>query len=74
MKEPKLSEKQVAILSAARICAQDYVKEVPPLSDEHERRVKDFLSGFFKALKEVGMDITDPSTLSGVDIVDMYEQ
>lgn len=74
MNEPKLSEKQIAILSAARICAQDYVKEVPPLHDEHERRIRDFLSGFFKALKEVGMDVTDPTTLSGVNIVDMYEQ
>lgn len=74
MNEPKLSEKQVFLLCAARNIAQEYVKEVPPLSDEHERRIRDFLSGFFKALKEVGMDVTDSTTLSGVDIVDMYEQ
>jgi hypothetical protein len=74
MKEPKLSEKQAAMVSAAKICAQDYIKQVPPLPDEHERRERDFLMGFFKALKQVGINVLDETTLSGIKIVETYEQ
>lgn len=74
MKEPKLSEKQAAIISAAKICAQDYIKKIPPLPDEHERREKDFLMGFLKALKGVGINVLDETTLSSVKIMEIYEQ
>lgn len=74
MNEPKLSKKQAAMLVSARNCANNYIDVISPIKDERESRIKDFMAGYFKGLKDVGFDVTDPTTLSGVDIVDMYEQ
>lgn len=69
-KRPTLGKKQAALLLAARSCAASYMSHVPPENDENEMRMKDFVAGYCKAMKDCGFDVTDERTLEGITVVE----
>lgn len=70
MKDIKLSEKQLALLSAARGCAKNYVQQMPRKHSQKEQRITDFTAGYCKAMKDCGFDVTDERTLEGITVVE----
>lgn len=70
MNKNELSEKQRALLLATRICAADYIRQQPPASGDLETiRAFDFIAGYFKGMKDCGIDILDEATLENVEVV-----
>lgn len=65
-----LSEKQSALLMAARTCAISYVQEVQPRFNKKEQRRYDFSCGYLKAMKDLGYDVTQESSLT-FDVVNL---
>jgi hypothetical protein len=66
----KMGSKQTAILKFIEKCAYEYLDSIPNQGSVTESRLHAFMSGYCKAMKDSGFDVTDEKTLDNVHVVD----